>query len=171
MQTSVRTLTPLGSGIAMRRNLLRFSEQFQQAGSWSKALLAVTADQVAAPDGVSAADLITPNAASTNASISQSVSGLSAGMDYVFSVWLQSTGADRSISIHVATTGGSLLGSSAITVTSSWQRFSVTANSGVNTSLRGYIGGGFTLADGETFYAWGAQFEPGTTPTSYQLTA
>ncbi len=112
-----------------KTNLLLHSAQMDDA-SWIRNLVTVTADAETAPDGNVSADLLAPTDA--NSFMRQSVSAVS-NEDYTFSVYLKSPGADRTLRISLRDPSLGLLADLEIVVTSSWQRFQLTANSGANT--------------------------------------
>ncbi len=149
-----------------KHNLLDFSEEFGNA-AWNATLASTTPDVAPVPDGSLTADLLTPTG--TNAFIRQVVAATQ-NRDYTFSIHLKSTGADQAIRISIHDAGLSLISSQSITVTSSWQRFEVSANSGPNTTLQVLLGGGSTWSTGEDVHGWGAQLNEGTAALSYEST-
>ncbi len=149
-----------------KRNLLAESEAFDQT-AWSPSNASVTADVTTAPDGESTADLLVPT--STNAFIRQFVT-TQQNQDYTFSVYLKSAGADLDLLIGIFDGSLVLINSVVITVTGSWQRFEVSANSGVNTTLQVLLGGGSSWSIGEDIQAWGAQVNEGLTTLGYERT-
>ena len=149
-----------------KQNLLDFSEEFGNA-AWNATLVSATPDVAPAADGNLTADLLTPTG--TNAFIRQ-IAAVSLNRDYTFSIHLKSTGADKGLRISIHDTGLSLISSQSITVTSSWQRFEVAANSGPNATLQLLVGGGSTWETGEDVHGWGAQLNEGTSVVGYQKT-
>ena len=151
------------------RNLTKYSEELDNA-VWGKVQVGalpiapvVTPNQDVAPDGTLTADRVvfdlngsvTPNDRSyLNQPITTTV-----GQDYTFSVWMRSAdGISRSVRLSLEG-----LGAQNVTVTSSWQRFSVTATAfdtlrHPRISLR--VGSG--SSDYADLYIWGAQFEEGS---------
>lgn len=129
------------------------SEAFDNA-SWTKSSVTVTADSVAAPDGTTTADTLT--ASGSNGTVLQSVT--ETAVSWTFSVWLKRKTGTGNIQIQVD--GATWVTQ---TLTTEWQRFSVTQTGGAGaTSL------GIRIAtNGDAVYAWGAQAEIGTTATSY----
>ncbi len=149
-----------------KSNLLAESEAFEQV-AWNPSNVTVTADVTTAPDGASTADLLAPT--STNSFIRQWVTA-QLNQDYTFSIYLKSAGADLDTLIGIFDGSLGLINSAVVTVTSSWQRFEVSANSGANTSLQVLLGGGSTLSTGEDVHAWGAQVNEGLTALPYERT-
>ncbi len=149
-----------------KTNLLAASEAFDEA-VWSTSNATVTADAATAPDGESTADLLAPT--STNAFIRQFVT-TQQNTDYAFSVYLKSVGADLDMLIGIFDGSLTLINSVVITVTGSWQRFEVSANSGANTTLQVLLGGGSSWSTGEDVHAWAAQVNEGVTAASYERT-
>ncbi len=160
-----------------RRNLLTFTEQFDNA-AWVKTsqgsatVPTVTANAGTAPDGTTTAERVqfarTGTTTTDRSRIEQTAISVVASTNYTFSVWLKSfSGADQTVTIFPNYGNGSVV---AATVTSEWQRFTVTANTlaGVTAAVvvgLGYATNSVTAAD---VLIWGAQFETGTTATAYQ---
>lgn len=146
-----------------RRNLLGYTEEFDN-GYWLKSgSTTVSANTIAAPDGALTADR---------------VSGAS-GTDFTGSVLRVNSGvfptsSSNTLSAHVVADGattvrmyyrdgttGIVYSTAAISLTASWQRITLsvpTANGGVLF---------WGAADGD-FGIWGAQLETGSTATAYQ---
>lgn len=156
-----------------RTNLLLASDDMSGV-NWSKnaagtgSAPVVTANYALAPDGSTTADrvVMAQGAGSTIGDYSNLGAGSSFNPGtYTFSIWLKSnTGASQTVLLR--------LGSSTqlVTVTTAWQRFSVTRPAGVaenDTTGPGiWVRGTFT-AGGTTLdlLAWGAQHERGDVPT------
>jgi hypothetical protein len=146
-----------------RTNLLLQSAGFSTA-SWTKLNGTATADTTVSPDGTQNADTLT--ASTADAVVYQDVSGLSTSTSYTFTVYLKAD-TSTNVTLFLFTNAFATVASQAITVTTSWQRFTVSGSSGANTTLRFAIGGGSTFSSGEVLYAWGAQAEAGSFATSY----
>ena len=138
-------------------NLCLRSEDINNA-TWSKSGLTTITTTNVAPDGSSTAFQATSNAADSYAA--QTISGLTSGQTYTFSVWLRSTSGVVSVDLYLAGVGATC------SVTTNWTRFSVTVTHGA-TSAAAQVGGGNTWSTGETLQIWGAQLELGPTATSY----
>ena len=157
-------IVPLGG----RRNLLTFSEQFDNA-AWAKITGGVGVTPVLTsgftdPDGGSTAWRLQLNA------------GANGGSDYSLirqsssswpdsgtrSIWLRSnTGSDQTVTL-VATNS-----SFRVTVTSTWQRFSSLSNASAK-QLDVSVGGAGSTGATADILIWHPQFEAGSTATAYQ---
>ena len=165
-----------------KKNLLKFSEQFDNA-AWqtfangTATAPVVTANAGADPNGNVTADKIVFPAtdASSTSRLYQMGTLLTvpvAGSNYTGSVWLRAD-SPCTVSIFLKKDGqGLTLGSVLFcNVTSTWQRFAVSGDVGVSSSLSA----GLTIAvlqssPGPSIYAWGAQFEAGLAATDYEAT-
>ena len=149
-------------------NLLTYSEQFDNA-AWVKTTTTVVANSIISPDGTTTADTITATGA--DSSIRESVSGISAGVTYTFSVYLKSD-VPTSLSIYVVDSGGGSGNTSqTVNVTNQWQRFNVIrTTSALTTSVSCQIGGATSFSTGESVYAWGAQLNEGALQPYYTTT-
>jgi hypothetical protein len=138
------------------RNLLEDSQDFERS-TWSVASATIGNDVAQAPDGTITADDATATGA--NATVRNATTTLA--VSYTFSVWLKRKTGTGDIDISVD-------GTTWVTqsVTSAWQRFTVT-----QTGVAGTSNPGVRIVDsGDAVYLWGAQLEPGTTPTDYVRT-
>lgn len=135
----------------------------------------VSADDTTAPDGTNTADRLTSqqNVTASGSSFSvirQQVTGLTNGGTYTFSVWLKAGTAttDPKIYINDTVTHSPVF----CTLTSAWQRFSVTMVIGATTVFPtiGWFNQTANVS-GQFIYMWGAQLEVGSFPTAYVPTA
>lgn len=141
-------------------NLLTFSEQFDNA-QWAKSTVTVTANNTTSPNGTTTADKVDATAGDSN--IRQTATGISAGMSYTFSVYLKADTATNLTLFMVDGGGGSGNTSQAVSVTTEWQRFTVTRTTSASTTqLICQIGGASSFSTGESIYAWGAQLNVGS---------
>ena len=160
------------------QNLLTYSEQFDNV-IWTKVNITVTPDAaedsgggtVLAPDGTATADSITATGA--GAGFYQTGTGSGKGLAVTGSIWLR---ANESVSSGIFMNGSGLKAtvSSAALITTEWQRFSVsgecknvadTVNFGVGVGI-----GGYTIPNGATIHAWGAQRVHANWPGPYVQT-
>jgi hypothetical protein len=126
----------------------------------------VAANSIVAPDGTSTADAVTASGAA--GLIRQNISGLAANGQYTFYVWLKVASGTMTVSLGILDNGWTtwLVGPTAVTLTTSWQRFKVTATmTGGATALWVAIGhytDGWTSGIG--FHAWGGCLQQGNDP-------
>jgi hypothetical protein len=148
----------------VRTNLALYSNDFINIG-WSKISgPSVTANAAISPDGTVNADLIS-FAAATDSRLQQTVS-TTAAASYTFSVWLRIATGTATIRIGTSlSTAGEFLD---VTVTTEWQRFNHTAAASGASEFPLIANQGGTAIDVLLF---GAQFELGSTPSSYTPTA
>jgi hypothetical protein len=158
-------IVPLGG----RRNLLTFSEQFDNSG-WLKSSSTITANTIVAPDGTTTGD--TATATTNDPWLEQSVSATA--ITYTLSVYLQGIGSSIGKRPRIRLIRDSLaqilLSPFLPALTSGWQRYTFTGTFSVNpTSVVARID--FvddSPAIGDAVYFWGAQLETGSTATAYQ---
>ena len=152
-------------GYTKPNNLLNYTEDFSNA-IWSKTTAPVTANQTTSPIGDMTADLVTPSG--SDSAVFYTIPGVT-GDNYTFSVYLKSaTGSDVSTALNIyATTGGILLASKNITVTTDWQRFDITAVVPGGYNVRFIVGAFSKLSTGENLYIWGAQLERSLSASPY----
>jgi hypothetical protein len=158
-----------------RTNLVTFSEQFDNA-SWVKSIggtgveASVVANAGISPSGYQDADLITLNSgtgttASDQAKVTKNITGLTTGVAYSESIWLKGVSGGEQVLLGISN-----IGNLKVTLTTEWQRFVLSGVSGgVFNSVGVQIRRGLQepLNSYAQFYAWGAQFEVGSYPTSY----
>ena len=159
-------------------NLLTFSEQFDNS-AWQKfgggvaTAPAVTANAGVAPDGTTTADRVqftlNGGTTSTDRSLLSQSATLATSFPYTYSIWVRSLTGTLSMGIGC----DNLVGNTPITVTTEWQRFTV---SGIATGTAGVallqLRGGQTpvQSNAADVLVWGAQLELGSTATTYNPT-
>lgn len=149
-------------------NLATRSEAFDNA-TWVKngggaVALSATADQLAAPDGNTTADLINVQTATSQTHIYQAQS-VSQSTGYTFSIWVKTDSGTKSFRLSRTDCASWVTASvsGTLTATTTWQRFSFAYATGVGETCSN-IGIGsenktpFTQSDGNYYY-WGAQHE------------
>jgi hypothetical protein len=151
-------------------NLLLYTEQFDNP-AWIKGNVTVNADVAQDPLGGFTADAIVYTTSGTGATLQQLVSSPGvpvANQPFTWSIWLRSPSGTQSINVLLEDQVNTVLVNVTKTVTTSWQRFSVTGT-GINTStgLRAYV---YNPPAPTTIWAWGAQLETGNSATTYVST-
>ncbi len=167
-----------------RRNLLTYSEQFDNA-AWNKTIsTTVAANAVVAPDGTATADTVTSGGAAGYIYPSTAIFAAAGGATYTYSTYIKA-GTATSIQLLVAATATytgtfNLSTGVASTITpnttvsmadagSGWYRCVITCAAVANTVYtEAQIG---RVGLGLTFSIWGAQLELGSTATAYQRVA
>lgn len=154
-------------------NVLLQSQTFDNA-SWTSLISGsglapvVTANAATAPDGTATADQVVFSLNGGSASgdismLSQALTGLSSSTAYAGGLWIKSATPCTILFRHVA--GGAY---SSLSVTTSWQRFTVAETSiaivgDFQFGLRGVIG----PTGSATVQVWGGQLETGSVNSSY----
>jgi hypothetical protein len=139
--------------LSARVNLLTYSEQFDNA-AWTKASGSITATNITDPLGGSTADAFTSSG--VNGYVASSNITVEANTSHTFSVWLKVASGTDTIGLTIATTGLSNIQTVNCSVTTDWQRFTVSGSVGANTAVKALIGGGTTIGTGEVVHIWGA---------------
>lgn len=152
------TFTPF-AGFGRLENLLKYSEQFNNA-AWSNGNGAtVTADDTTAPDGTATADKI--NIPSNNGRQTQVRVDDPDGKTYTFSIWVKSVSGDLDGEVRIAfeVDGGEIEGTYAVGVTdSAWRQHSFTRAFTASPVTNWGVRVGVETA-GNHIYVWGAQLE------------
>jgi hypothetical protein len=164
---------PSDINLNWRRNLFTYTEQFDNA-AWTKNNVTVTANSVVSPDGSLTGDTIV-STASTDNFLGQfrAAAGNASGVNWTFSFWARSSSGTVLLPVLGDDNTGKFWSNpnaNKVTVTTSWQRFTIsgTAPAASSTTVRAGFGGYAAWATGDTIYIWGAQLEIGSTPSDYQ---
>ena len=166
-----------------RTNLATHSEYF---GAWNTSGTAsVTDNQAVSPEGVLNAALLDFGSTTLGANRIDLEPSISAGTDYVFSVFVKNIDANRIGIRNYNSTKDAIanfdFSSASFTDTNvnvidtivepydnDWYRIGIVVNSGVDTTADMRISPDTTSgSDGEQIYIYGATFEEGSYPTSY----
>lgn len=162
-----------------KTNLILQSSAFNT--TWTATNALVSTDVTTSPDGTTNADKIIPNVGATDGRVVQSITGLTSGIPYTFSVYAKANELTSLNVVHNTTgtytnnifnllTGGTTPGAGSIlTCTAAgnnWYRCTITATTNTTSAsfqLRA-VGTG-NAAKG--LYLWGAQFENKICASSY----
>jgi hypothetical protein len=148
------------------QNMLSYSQDFEQSTVWvgsssGASNPVVTPDSQTDPNGGSTADTIAfpATGAGQYSGLAQVLAGALPTINYTFSIWLKAASAQTILLILEAQPFTLGSNSISVSVTTSWQRFSVTfslpaTNSGIDVQLRNVAS-----SAAQTIYCWGAQLE------------
>ena len=145
------------TSVKAEENLLKYSQEFD-SGVWSKSNITVTANDTTAPDGSSTAETLT---ATSGGGYVYQPKAVTAGQ-YVFSVYIKRKTGTGTVQIGYP---GVVL-SSALSVTSDWNRFTFT----YTLSSLTYYPAIQLNTSGDEVYIWGAQLEQRDSLTAYTPT-
>lgn len=143
-------------------NLLRYSEQFDNSAWVKTGTATVTPNTMVAPDGIGSADTVSIPSTSV---IYQAVTAIP-GNTYTMSLWLRAS-ATTTVTL-VSNTNLSDPVFLPLSVTTDWQRFSLTRPVSVGTTTINLQLN--PISGSANVYAWGAQIEAGSVATSYYPT-
>ena len=150
-----------------RSNVITQSEYF---GAWSKSyagtgsLPIITVNEAISPEGLQNASKIVLDKGSGQTSGDYAFIQLGTTMtgDATYSIYLKSaTSSSYEVALRIVNT------ITTVTVNSEWQRFDVSATSTTNPTAGIWLRGGYSTSDNAEFYAFAAQVEAGSYPTSY----
>lgn len=147
-------------------NMALRSQEINDA-SWVKSDVTITSNSVVAPDGTMTGDTLTSGVGS-DCNVVQFISARNQGEVYTFSIWLRISFGTQDISIGVY--AGNSWHSATATMTTTWQRFTVT---GKNVGPNGphiSIGRATPIPPSIALYAWGAELNPGHDAGPYVAT-
>ena len=117
-----------------------------------------TADTIVDPNGGTTAEAIVSTSSLPQVFQNLPLPCFTPGQKYTFSVWLKAPAGALNVTLLLSTGGNANFGSSVVSLTTSWQRFSVTGIAGDSTVPQAGI---FTWTSGVTIHAWGAQLQMG----------
>jgi hypothetical protein len=151
------------SGILKRGDMLQMAKNYLTQpkaidhADWTKNEGTITSTAQTDPDGGSTADRLTPSVGATDCYVLQAAAGMSvvASRVFYFSVWVKAASGTPVASVLVANQGNTPRGSATPTLTTSWQRVTVTGTMiSTDTGVRVIVGQG-AEADGP-IDIWGA---------------
>ena len=146
--------------ILSEENLFAYSEDFDQ---WTDFNATVVDDDQVAPDGTTTAASVTPSNATNY--VRRAWADIVAETQYTLSVYLKAPSA-TTVTLK-ANEGDDTFTTTSCSVTTSWQRFSVTLTTATSVTFAklDIVG-----TNGEEYYVWGAQAERDSTPRVYTKT-
>jgi RHS repeat-associated protein len=156
-------------------NILPNSQQLN-GPTWGVANGTAALNSAVAPDGTATAATVTANSGSPDTYAIDSVPNPSLydGQTVTGSVYLRVASGTLNTSLYLVNVGDAgwgNVGYAPVTLTTTWQRVSVTGtNQNGLTQLSLLIGGGGTLTSGQSLQIWGAQMVVGTSAAPYTPT-
>jgi hypothetical protein len=153
------------------RNYALSSEQLDST-AWSKTNAVVTANAVNDPNGNLTADAIVFSVTGSTSFVLQfvTVPAPVAGQQFAFSCWLKVAAGTQQLTLQVLESGGNQVAATVFTLTTVWQRFSVSGTMLQTSSATARILLRSPDSTTATYHAWGAQLEYGAAPTTYVTT-
>jgi hypothetical protein len=148
---------------AERKNLLTYSEDFANAAWVTNGTVTKTSNYATAPNGTQTADRLVFATASSANQIFQTFT--SSAIRYTSSIWMRVESGSKQIKFGFFD-GTSVL-TDYVTLTTTWQRFSVNKQVVAFGATRGCWIYPDTTGDATDILVWGAQLEPGPFATAY----
>ncbi len=162
-----------------RQQLLQYSEYFDGSG-WNKTsggtgstpTTTINTNETLSPEGVyNATKIVFDSGSGTTTgdlSLIEGVVSIAAGTDASTSIWLKGENGGEQLHMRGVSNGSF----SIITLTNEWQQFTTSENSSTTTDslqfgIRQNVSGLGIINSTATIYAYGAQIELGSYPTSY----
>ena len=154
------------TSVLAEQNLQRYSQDFTNTG-WQNSNITVGTG-ITAPDGTTTANSLTiTNAANYIQSINISCN-VSASTAYTASIYLAVSTGTASGNLVIADTPAYSTTTQAVSLTTTWQRFTVTRTTSAN-ATQAYINLN-NFPNGAVIYIWGAQLEQRSSVTAYNAT-
>ena len=133
---------------------------------WGSTTATITANASTAPDGTQTATVISVTAGTTDHFSQAQVPNPAVydGTTFAGAVWLKVPSGTLSTSIYIVQVGDqgwSVAGQTPVTLTTTWQQFTVSGplQNGL-TAMSLQIGGAHTIAGGQVYDVWGAELGP-----------
>lgn len=142
-----------------RTNLLTYSNDLTKWSTFGSTPATITASAALGLDGTMSADKLTASNVDSGAILTVAVT---AGTTYTFSIWMR---ADSPVNLRWGITGGTAV-SADITVTTQWQRYSITRTIEAGVTYVNLQIGGWGRFISEAVYVWEQQLEVGPSATS-----
>ncbi len=160
---------PFLASVAFAGNLLQYSEEFDK---WTMVRgTKVSPNAYPAPNGTQTADSLIDSPSINGARVAANTVTATDGGVYTFSVYLKAGSLTKAVLATRNGPTGDHSGLKFITLTNTWQRYHVTtASLKPGKPITAEIHPGDYDREKGNIYAWGAQLEPGNTPTEYQKT-
>jgi|SRR5579859_2150808 len=151
-------------------NRLLFSQAFDNAAWQLNLVTRPTADTIVDPAGGTTAEALVSTASGAFVFQNLPVPSYVPGQKYTFSIWLKAPAGARSLEINISDAAPTSVDFTC-SLTTSWQRFSVTFTAGSSGAPQVQIGHSINpWPSGIEIDAWGAQVELGSIPTAYAPT-
>lgn len=149
------------------RNLLTYPAQIGNTGGWAVNAVTATVNNITAPDGTNTGTAVSA-ASAANGYVITVAQSPTATTTYTFSVYAKGVTGGEIIKLYA---DGGFNGSvgPAITLTTTWTRYTYTVTASTSATGYCYLLSGTTYGGtGQAFYCWGAQLEVGSTATAFQ---
>ena len=152
--------------VLAEQNLQRYSQDFTNAG-WQISNITVGTG-ITAPDGTTTANSLTITNATNYIQSINIPCNVSASTAYTASIYLAVSTGTASGNLVIADTPAYATTTQAVSLTTTWQRFTVIRTTSANATQAYIILNSFP--NGAVIYAWGAQLEQRSSATAYNAT-